>query len=123
MLRQKNESLIWAIASLPDVTRNMAETGYPERLVHYPMGQVEETLPNLAPARISLLRLDTDWYESTRHELAHLYPRVVSGGVIIIDDYGYWKGARKAVDEFLRSIPDPLLLHRIDDTCRALVKP
>jgi O-methyltransferase len=62
----------------------------------------------------TLLRLDTDWYESTRHELEHLYPRLVMGGVIIIDDYGHWKGARLAVDEYLAERRIPLLLNRID---------
>jgi O-methyltransferase len=69
-----------------------------------------------------LLRLDTDWYESTRHELEHLYPRLVSGGVIIIDDYGHWAGARKAVDEYLEKNRVRLLLNRIDYTLRAGVK-
>lgn len=119
----KFESNVWAIAKLDDVVRNMQSTGYPFARVHYRVGRVEETLPSSAPDMISLLRLDTDWYESTRHELLTLYPRVASGGVIIIDDYGYWKGARKAVDEFLETIPDRLLLHRIDDTCRSIVKP
>jgi O-methyltransferase len=119
----RSESLVWAIASLPEVTKNMVDTGYPASLVHYVEGRVEETLPKAAPERIALLRLDTDWYESTRHELIHLYPRLVRGGVLIIDDYGYWKGARKAVDEFLAVLPEPVLLHRIDDTGRAVVKP
>jgi hypothetical protein len=69
-----------------------------------------------------LLRLDTDWYESTRHELVHLYPRITSGGVVIIDDYGYWSGARKATDEFLATLPARPLLHRIDYTGRMFVK-
>ena len=65
-------------------------------------GPVEETLPAAAPERIALLRLDTDWYESTRHELEHLYPRLSTGGVLIVDDYGHWDGARRAVDEYSR---------------------
>jgi O-methyltransferase len=119
----RSESLVWAIASLREVTKNMVDTGYPANLLHYVEGRVEETLPKAAPERIALLRLDTDWYESTHHELIHLYPRLVRGGVLIIDDYGYWKGARKAVDEFLAVLPEPVLLHRIDDTGRAVVKP
>ncbi len=119
----RSESMVWAIASLRDVTKNMVDTGYPASLLHYVEGMVEETLPKAAPESIALLRLDTDWYESTRHELIHLYPRLVRGGVLIIDDYGYWKGARKAVDEFLAVLPESVLLHRIDDTGRAAVKP
>ena len=60
--------------------------------------------------------LDTDWYESTRHELQHLYPRLSQGGVLIIDDYGHWKGSRKATDEFIAATPDFGLLTRIDYT-------
>jgi len=71
--------------------------------------------------RISLLRLDTDWYESTRHELVHLYPRLAPGGVLIIDDYGHFEGARRATDEYFAD--DPLLLARIDYTGRMAVKP
>jgi len=69
-----------------------------------------------------LLRLDTDWYESTRHELEHLFPRLVCGGVLIIDDYGYWHGARKAVDEYIRHNQLPFFLARVDATGRVGVK-
>lgn len=122
-LAVKKESDVWAISNLVEVKQNMSRTGYPEERIHYIAGKVEETIPASVPAQIAILRLDTDWYESTAHELAHLYPRLVSGGVLIIDDYGFWQGARKAVDEFLAASPDRLLLHRIDNTARALVKP
>lgn len=69
------------------------------------------------------MRLDTDWYDSTWHELLHLYPNVVSGGVIIIDDYGYWQGARRAVDEYFSNLEPAPLLIRIDSTARILIKP
>jgi len=91
----------WAIAGLDDVRACMAETGYPADRVHFHRGLVQDTIPAEAPEPIAILRLDTDWYDSTRHELEHLYERVVSGGVLLIDDYGYWQGARQAVDEFL----------------------
>src|SRR4051812_48391460 len=51
----------------------LAETGYPASLIHVVRGPVEETIPSQAPGALALLRLDTDWYESTRHELMHLY--------------------------------------------------
>lgn len=121
--RQKTtEDAYWAYSPLEAVTRNMLSTGYPEAKIHFVKGMVEQTVPNQAPERIALLRLDTDWYESTRHELTHLYPRLVSGGPFIIDDYGWWKGARKAVDEYLATLGKKPLLHRIDDTCRAGIK-
>ena len=75
-----------------------------------------------APAQISLLRLDTDWYESTYHELQHLYPRLSVGGVLIIDDYGHWQGARRAVDQYIEENRLKVLLNRIDYTGRICVK-
>jgi hypothetical protein len=120
--RERGRS-VWCIASEQDVRENLASTGYPESEVTLVKGKVEDTLPANAPARIALLRLDTDWYESTRHELECLYPRVVSGGVIIIDDYGYWQGARRAVDEFLERLQPRPLLTRIDNTGRLMIKP
>ena len=114
---------IWCYADLADVKRNLASTAYPEGRVHFVQGKVEDTLPAAAPDKIAMLRLDTDWYESTRHELEHLYPRLQPGGIMIVDDYGHWQGARKAVDEFLAALPQAPFLHRIDYTGRLLVKP
>jgi hypothetical protein len=98
------------VAGLEDVRAGMQETGYPSQRIHFHPGLVEETIPAQAPDRIAILRLDTDWYESTRHELDHLYDRVPSGGVVVIDDYGFWKGAQRAVDEFLERTGARLLL-------------
>ena len=86
-------------------------------------GKVEETLPGTMPNQIALLRLDTDWHDSTAAELAHLYPRLSPGGVLIVDDYGQWQGQRKAVDEFLARQNVPLMLARIDGAARMGVKP
>jgi predicted O-methyltransferase YrrM len=110
----------WALATLEDVRANMKATGYPAGRIEYVTGQVEETIPATAPEEISLLRLDTDWYESTRHELVHLWPRLVPGGVLIIDDYGWWQGAKEAVDEYFAD--EPQLLMRIDGDGRLAVK-
>lgn len=63
-------------------------------------GKVQETIPETVPDKISLLRLDTDFYESTKHELEHLYPLLQDGGIFITDDYGSWSGAKKACDEY-----------------------
>jgi O-methyltransferase len=111
-----------AITSIEAVRENVLATGYPAERLHLVQGPVEETIPGAAPERLALLRLDTDWYESTRHELEHLYPRLVPGGVLIIDDYGHWEGARRAVDEHFARAAEPLLLHRIDYTGRIAVK-
>jgi O-methyltransferase len=113
----------WCFADLKDVQRNIGSLGYPADRVHFIKGPVAATIPAQSPAEpIALLRLDTDWYESTRHELIHLFPALVDGGVLIIDDYGYWQGARKAVDEYLGSLSTPYYLHRIDPTGRVLQK-
>ncbi|MGZ4188865.1 MAG: TylF/MycF/NovP-related O-methyltransferase, partial [Actinomycetota bacterium] len=100
-------SLLWARAPLQTVKAAMGSVGYPGQHLHYVQGRVEETLPDAAPERIALLRLDTDWYESTRHELEHLWPRLQPGGILIIDDYGWWGGARKATDEFFAKVARP----------------
>jgi hypothetical protein len=94
----------------------LVTTGYPRERLHFVAGPVEQTLPAAAPDALALLRLDTDWYESTRHELVHLYPRLSGGGVLIVDDYGHWQGARQAVDEYFSTEAEPLLFNRIDYT-------
>jgi O-methyltransferase len=108
-------SKLWARAGLEDVQRVMALTGYPASRVHYVKGRVQDTMPEHAPDRIALLRLDTDWYESTCHELTHLYPRLSPGGILIIDDYGWWRGQREATDEYFRDHPPRPFLVRVDD--------
>jgi hypothetical protein len=105
------------------VKRLLASTGYPAERLHLVRGPVEQTLPARAPERLALLRLDTDWYESTKHELEQLYPRLVPGGVLIVDDYGHWQGAREAVDEYFAAHGPAPLLQRVDYTCRMAVKP
>lgn len=121
MLREADhDATIRCYSPLEEVKHNMGMTGYPAALVSYIKGKVEDTLPAAAPEQIAVLRLDTDWYQSTRHELEHLYPRLSPGGVLIIDDYGYWAGAKKAVDEYFNG---SIFLSRIDDTGRVAIKP
>lgn len=107
-----------SLYTLKTVQGLLLATGYPPELLHFVVGPVEETLPRQAPAQIAVLRLDTDWYESTRHELLHLYPKVSPGGVLIIDDYGHWDGARRAVDEYFDHCESKPLLCRTDYTGR-----
>ncbi len=104
------------------VKATVESSGYPQGKLIYVEGLVEDTIPSVAPERISILRLDTDLYGSTLHELRHLYPRLAIGGVLIIDDYGYFRGAREAVDEYMRSTGAKLLLNRVDDSVRVAVK-
>jgi O-methyltransferase len=117
------ESHDWAVAPFEQVREAVLGVGYPEDRIHFVQGRVEDTVPANAPAEIALLRLDTDWYSSTKHELVHLYPRLARGGVLIIDDYAYWQGARQAVDEYIQENELSLLLNRIDYTARIAVKP
>lgn len=107
-------------AGMDQVRSAVASTGYPMDRVHLVPGRVEDTLPDRAPEHLALLRLDTDFYDSTSHELAHLYPRLSAGGVLILDDYGAWRGARQAVDEYFHDAA--VLLNRLDWTGRLVVK-
>mgnify|MGYP006274538439 CR=1 FL=1 len=114
---------IWCEAGIEEVRANLLMTGYPAERLHFIKGKVEDTLPHAGLGRIALLRLDTDWYESTRHELVLLYPQLVVGGVLIIDDYGHWQGAREAVDEyFANPARQPVLLQRVDYSGRLVIK-
>jgi hypothetical protein len=117
------DSEIWARAPLEAVRRNLESTGYPSARIHFVKGKVESTIPSCAPEQIAILRLDTDWYESTRHEMAHLFPRLTPNGVLILDDYGHWAGARQAVDEYFAGHHVKPFLMRIDDTGRLCIKP
>jgi hypothetical protein len=112
--RLEAEAGVQAYAPLDQVKKAMKSTGYPSDKICYVIGKVEETLPAKAPDRIALLRLDTDWYESTRHELVHLFPRLSLGGVLIIDDYGSWEGCRLASDEYFSQTGIRILLVRAE---------
>lgn len=109
---------IWCYSQLEQVKSALHATGYGQELFQFVVGPVEETIPSQAPDSISLLRLDTDWYESTRHELVHFMPRLSPGGVLIIDDYGHWAGCRRAVDEYFTEHNIRMFLNRIDYTGR-----
>lgn len=111
----------WCLSPLEEVQGNMLSTGYPKDNFIFVKGKVEETVPETMPGKLALLRLDTDWYESTKHELTHLYPLVEKGGILIIDDYGAWPGARKAVDEYF-SANGNVYLNRLDFTGRLVIK-
>ena len=119
----RNSAWVWGISPLEEVQAAMQRTGYDAGRMHFVKGDVRDTVPHQAPDQIALLRLDTDWYESTRHELEHLYARLSSGGVLIVDDYGHWRGARQAVDEFIEKHGLRLFLNRIDYIGRLAIKP
>jgi O-methyltransferase len=111
------------IYDLDFVKRVMKQSGYPEERVHFVQGPVEQTIPGTLPDAIAVLRLDTDWYESTMHEMQHMYPVMSAGSVLIIDDYGHWDGARRAVEEYFSTVEKPIMLARTDYSGRLGVKP
>jgi len=114
---------IWCIAGLDVVKDTMKlAVNYPDKKIKFIKGKVEDTLKDNIPSSISILRLDTDWYESTKYEMEHLFPRLTVGGVLIIDDYGHWCGAKKAVNEYLEKNGIKILLNRIDYTGRIGIK-
>tara|TARA_B100000242_G_scaffold289171_1_gene258556 strand:+ start:308 stop:1081 length:774 start_codon:yes stop_codon:yes gene_type:complete len=121
----KKKDLKWCFSDINEVKKNINKFFKNEiECFNFIKGKVEETLKNEEnlPENISLLRLDTDFYESTKKELEILYPRLNYGGVLIIDDYGHWKGSRKAVDEYFNLEKDFLWFHRIDYASRLFIK-
>jgi hypothetical protein len=120
---EEKENSVWCLADLDDVKNNMKRTSINENQLVYVKGKVEETIPATIPSgNISLLRLDTDWYESTKHELLHLYPKLSQNGVMIIDDYGHWQGCRKAIDDYFTQNNIKNILNRVDYTGRSMIK-
>ncbi len=120
--QRADKFISWAITA-DEVRRNMIATEYDPGQLRFVAGDICETLEEHVPDSVALLRLDTDWYASTAKELEILYPRLVPGGILIVDDYGHFKGARKAVDEYFESIGFFPYLSRPDYTGRVLVKP
>jgi len=112
----------WCAASVDEVRANLQEMGVlDEGRLRFVVGRVEDTLTKVGnlPHEIALLRLDTDWYASTKVELEILWPRVAKGGILIVDDYGHWDGARKAVDEYFGT---NLRMKKIDYSAIRIVK-
>ena len=113
---------VWCVAGRADVEANVRSTGYPFENFTFVEGDVAVTLLSAVPDQIALLRLDTDWYESTRIGLEVMYPRLAVGGVCILDDYGHWQGARKAVDEYFEALGHRPYMHPIDYSGRVFIK-
>ena len=110
----------WAV-DLPEVAANLESTGYPQDRLHYIEGDVLKTLDYELPGVTALLRLDTDWYESTLKELEILYPLLSPNGLLLLDDYGHFEGAKRAVDEYFADHRSPYFA-RVDYTGRVGVK-
>ncbi len=117
----QRESNVWGVCNLNNVKSNLLKTVGNLDNIEFIKGPVEETLiDDNIPDQISLLRLDTDWYSSTKKELETLYKKVSPGGIIIIDDYGHWGGAKKAVDDFFKN--KYVWMHYVDYACRLIIK-
>lgn len=119
--RKTDETSDWGYVSIDEVRENMARTGYPMENVFLVKGMVERTAADNCPEEIALLRLDTDWYESTKVALEVFYPRLVTSGVLVVDDYGHYQGQRQAVDAYFAD-KQPMLFNRLDYSCRIGVK-
>ena len=114
----------WGFGGTLEMVREvMAKSSYPMDQLIFVEGMVEDTIPGTIPDQLALLRLDTDFYKSTYHELTHLYPKLSSGGILIIDDYGQFQGSRIATDQYIDENKLRVFLNRVDDGVRLVVKP
>jgi hypothetical protein len=101
---------------LSKVMNDLYETGYPRDKLHFIKGDVRKTLLHdyNIPEKIAVLRLDTDWYDSSKIELETMFKYLVPGGVLILDDYGYWKGQKDATDEFFKNTKYEFLITQVN---------
>lgn len=121
--KKEDASSVWCYSSIDEVKKNLFSTGFPIENIVFIKGKVEDTLKQNLPGNLSLLRLDTDWYQSTKTELELLYPLLQKKGILIIDDFGHWDGAKRAVIEYFEKINSNTFLFRIDFTGRLIIKP
>lgn len=120
----KDAGKLWGYGGTAEMVRQvMSASNYPADKLVFVEGMVEDTIPGQMAAQLSLLRLDTDLYKSTYHELVHLYPALVSGGIMIIDDYGFYQGSKIATDQYIAENKLKVFLNRVDDSVRLVVKP
>jgi O-methyltransferase len=119
---QMSNPMVLAKSSIDEVKENLSKSNFDRNKLKFIIGDVSETLTisENIPNRISILRLDTDWYKSTRDELVFLYPMLLIGGVLIVDDYGHWRGSKKAVDEYFEN--KNILIEKIDYTGIKIIK-
>ncbi len=118
--KKRNEKCMYA--PLEEVKKNLYNTGYPSNNLVFVKGRVENTIPKIIPEKISILRLDTDWYESSYHVLNHLFQKLSVKGMLILDDYGHWKGAKLATDKYFQEKKVKIFLNRIDPPGRLGIK-
>lgn len=114
--RLMENPIVFAKSTLDEVNLNLSKSNFDKSKLKFVVGDVSQTLrnPENIPEELSLLRLDTDWYESTKDELAFLYPKLILGGILIVDDYGHWAGSKLAVDEYFKN--EDVVFDKIDYT-------
>lgn len=112
----------WVRSSITEVKKNLKDFDVDMTKVNFVIGMVEETVKQAGIEKISLLRIDTDFYSSTKAALIELWPKLSVGGILILDDYSHWDGARRAVDEYF--IEKKILMLPIPNSGgRVVVKP
>ena len=117
-----SNAITWKPASLKKVKENMTSTKYPIENIVFIEGDINKTIKDNIPNKISLLRLDTDWNESTLSELNNLYPKLTTHGILILDDHGHWLGARKAAEEYFEQLNEPIFLSKVNYSTRLGIK-
>ncbi len=110
------DSSDWCYATLDNVKSNVSKVPYDQSRFVFVEGKVEDALRDVLTGPISILRLDTDWYESTKQEMKYLMPCLVPKSVLIVDDYYRWAGNKEAVDEYLEHYNIPILLTRVGNS-------
>ena len=100
------------------------EIGYDREAMHLHVGWFQDTLPDAVSVidKIAILRLDADWYYSTKVCLDALFSKVVPGGFVVVDDYGAYEGCRRAVDEFIARLDKPRFLHNVNGEIHFCIK-
>ncbi len=119
---KKSNGSKWDAVSVDQVHKHFEDVGLGSKELNFVVGPVEETLLKCVPEKIAILRLDVDWYLSTKICLEILYPKLSAGGFLIVDDYGHWMGCKKAVDDYFDKSVVPLLYHDVDYSCRVFIK-
>jgi len=121
---KKQDHVSWAYSSLGEVRNNFHKLKLADSNVIFIEGDVLQTIPSNMKLfkSISFLRLDTDWFDSTKIELDFFYPILSKSGVIVVDDYGSWEGSKRATDEYFYGKNRPFF-SLIDGGARLGIKP
>lgn len=114
-LEKNDQNAPYYFTSVEDVQKGLDRVNYNNDNFIFVKGRVEDTIPLIKPEKIALLRLDTDFYKSTKYELETLEPLLVPNGYFISDDYGHWLGAQKAVNDYFGQQPSGSQM--VDYTC------